>query len=44
MKIEIEKINEIINKEIEYAKQVSPIMALGMEHIKRIINEKYDDE
>ncbi|AIY85372.1 hypothetical protein U729_3103 (plasmid) [Clostridium baratii str. Sullivan] len=39
MKIDIEEINEIINKEIEFAKQVNPVMALGMEQIRRVLNE-----
>lgn len=43
MKIDVEKINEIIDKEVEFAKQVNPVMALGMEQIRKILN-KYDDE
>lgn len=43
MKIDVEKINEIIDKEVEFAKQVNPVMALGMEQIRTILN-KYDDE
>ena len=42
MKIDIVEINKIIDKEMEFAKEVNPVMALGMSHIKRMINE-YDD-
>ena len=31
---------EIIDKEQEYAKEVNPIMYLGMEQIKKLINEE----
>jgi hypothetical protein len=42
MKIDIIDINKAIDKEMEYAKQVNPIMALGMSQIKRILNEIND--
>ena len=31
---------EIIDKEQEYAKEVNPVMYLGMEQIKKLINEE----
>ena len=31
---------EIIDKEQEYAKEVNPIMYLGMEQIKKLINKE----
>ena len=31
---------EIIDKEQEYAKEVNPIMCLGMEQIKELINKE----
>lgn len=36
----IEKINEIIDKELEYAREVNPIMAMGMIQIKMILNQE----
>jgi hypothetical protein len=42
MKIDIVDINKVIDKEMEYAKQANPIMALGMSQIKRILNEMND--
>jgi len=42
MKIDIADINKIIDGEIKYAKQVNPVMALGMSQIKRILNEMDD--
>ncbi|MEG1313420.1 MAG: hypothetical protein RSD40_03810 [Bacilli bacterium] len=43
MKIDIEIINEIIDKEMDYAKNVNPVMALGMSYVKDIIN-KYNNK
>lgn len=42
--MKIKKINELIDKEIEYAKQVNPVMALGMSQIKKILNEEAEKE
>ena len=42
--MKIERINELIDAEIEFAKQVNPVMALGMSQIKRILNEEAEKE
>lgn len=42
MKIDICEINRIIEEEVEFAKEINPIMALGMNHVKRMLNE-YND-
>lgn len=42
--MEIKRINELIDKEIEYAKQVNPIMALGMSRIRDILNKEAEKE
>lgn len=42
--MKIEKINELIDKEIEFAKHVNPVMALGMEQIKVILNMEAEKE
>lgn len=34
----IEEINTLIDDEIEYAKRANPVMALGMEQIRRKLN------
>ncbi|TCO69531.1 regulator [Marinisporobacter balticus] len=39
MKIDILEINNLLDKEIEFAKQVNPQMAMGMAQIKKIINK-----
>lgn len=39
MKIDIEIINKIIDKEMDYAKEVNPVMALGMNQVKEVINK-----
>lgn len=39
--ISIEVINELIDSEVEFAKKVNPVMALGMEQIKRKLNNYY---
>lgn len=43
MKISIEKINELIEKEMEFAKQVNPMMAMGMSQVKKILNDYVED-
>ena len=40
MVIGLIKALEIIDKEQEYAKEVNPIMYLGMEQIKELINKE----
>ena len=42
--MKIEKINELIDKEIEFAKQINPVMALGMKQIKVILNTEAEKE
>lgn len=44
MSMKIEKINKLIDEEMEYAKQVNPVMALGMSQIKKILNEEVEKE
>lgn len=43
MKISIEKINELIEKEMEFARQVNPVMAMGMSQVKKILNDYVED-
>ncbi len=38
--ITIDRINEIIDKEMEYAKKVNPQMCLGMAQIKKLLNRE----
>lgn len=42
--MKIEKINELIDKEIEFAKKVNPVMALGMKQIRDILNKEEEKE
>lgn len=39
MNISIDKINEIIDEEMKYAKEVNPVMALGMDQVKMLLND-----
>lgn len=41
--ISFNEIFEIIDKEIEFAKQINPVMALGMSQIKRMLEEKMEE-
>jgi len=43
VKISIEKINELIEKEMEFARQVNPVMAMGMSQVKKILNDYVED-
>lgn len=42
--MDINKINEIIDEEIEFAKQVNPQMAMGMSQIKKVLNENLKED
>ena len=42
MKAGLKKAIEIINKELEFAKQVNPQMALGMDQVKSLINKELE--
>lgn len=43
MKVDINEINKLIDKEYKHALQINPEMAFGMKHIKVILNQ-YDDK
>ncbi|WP_300382089.1 hypothetical protein [Clostridium sp.] len=44
MEISKEKIFEIIDKEMEFAKQINPQMAFGMLQIKTVLEEHFEEE
>lgn len=41
--ITIDRINEIIDKEMEFAKKVNPQMAFGMAQIKLLLNKEINN-
>lgn len=41
--LSIEKINELIEKEMEFANQVNPQMAMGMAQIKKVLNDYHKE-
>lgn len=41
--MDINKINQLIDSEMEFAKKVNPQMALGMSQIKKLLNEHQED-
>ena len=44
MKEGLEKALEIIAKEKEFAKQINPIMAMGMEQIEKLIKKELNTD
>lgn len=42
--MDIKIINKIIEEEIKEAKQINPVMALGMSHVKMVLNEYEEKE
>lgn len=43
MELRIDEVNEVIDREIEFAKSINPHMAMGMRQIKLVINQYHDE-